>query len=125
MPLDLDRIQALCFDVDGTLSNTDDVYAKRFAGWLSHVPFIPAPQQASRHLVMWLESPGNALMGLSDTLGLDSLIFPFLNWMYRNVKTLRGDYLVVEGVAAMLPRLKPRFPMADSCSNVSLPTTSR
>ena len=26
MPLDLSRIRAICFDVDGTLSDTDDMW---------------------------------------------------------------------------------------------------
>jgi hypothetical protein len=31
MPLHLSRIRALCFDVDGTLSDTDDLLQARFA----------------------------------------------------------------------------------------------
>ena len=29
MSLDIPRVKALCFDVDGTLSDTDDYYAQK------------------------------------------------------------------------------------------------
>jgi phosphoglycolate phosphatase-like HAD superfamily hydrolase len=34
MTLDIPRIKALCFDVDGTLSDTDDVYVHKVARFL-------------------------------------------------------------------------------------------
>ena len=34
MPLDISRIKALCFDVDGTLSDTDDYYANKVVAFL-------------------------------------------------------------------------------------------
>jgi phosphoglycolate phosphatase-like HAD superfamily hydrolase len=34
MTLQIERIQALCFDIDGTLSDTDDVYVSKIARWL-------------------------------------------------------------------------------------------
>jgi N-acetyl-D-muramate 6-phosphate phosphatase len=112
MPLDLHRIQALCFDVDGTLSDSDDVYARQFSAWMKHVSLIRRPEQVARRLVMWMESPGTALMGLSDAVGLDSRIIPLINWMHRHVRRKRTDYLIVPGVAEMLPRLKQRYRMA-------------
>lgn len=112
MPLDLQRVRALCFDVDGTLSNSDDVYARRFSGWISRIPFVHGPEKIARRLVMAMESPGNALMSLADAIGLDGLIIPLIDWMYRNVNKQRTDYLVISGVAEMLPRLKQRYPMA-------------
>ena len=112
MPLDMARIQALCFDVDGTLSDTDDQYARRLTGWLSRISLIHSPDKIARRLVMWMESPGTALMSLSDAVGLDGLFIPVIDWMYRNVRKKRTDFLVVPGVAEMLPRLKRRYPMA-------------
>src|SRR5512140_3082758 len=99
MPLDLQRIQALCFDVDGTLSDTDDVYERRFTRWTSRIPLVREPQKLARRLVMWMENPGTALMGLGDTLGLDGLVIPAIDWLHRNVKQKPMDYLVVPGVA--------------------------
>ena len=112
MPIDRNRIRALCFDVDGTLSDSDDVYASQYAAWICRLPFARQPELLARRLVMWLESPGNAMMSLSDAIGLDRIAMPVIDWIYRHVPRKRTQYLVVPGVAEMLPRLKHRYPMA-------------
>ncbi len=112
MSLDLSRIQALCFDIDGTLSDSDDVYARQFSGWIKRISFIRGPEQVARRLVMWMESPGNALMSVSDAIGLDGHVIPLISWMYRPFRKKRTEYRIVPGVADMLLRLKQRYPMA-------------
>ena len=112
MPLDFSRIRALCFDVDGTLSDSDDLYARKYTDWLRRLRFIPHPEVVARRLVMGLESPGNALLSLSDAVGLDGLAIPVIDWVYRHLPRRRTEYLVIPGVAEMLPRLKQRYPMA-------------
>ena len=112
MALDLHRIQALCFDVDGTLSDTDDYYVNKFSGWLSCVPFIHDPQRDVRRLVMWAESPGNALLGLTDSIGLDDETIALISWMYRRRTKKIHQYLIVPGVQEMLCRLTERYPLA-------------
>ncbi len=112
MGIDVSRIQALCFDVDGTLSDSDDVYAAQYAHWIGRIPFVKHPDAVARRLVMWLESPGNLVMGTSDAIGLDTLAVPAIDWLYRTFPRKGTKYLVVAGVAEMLPRLKQRFPMA-------------
>ena len=82
MPLDIPRVRALCFDVDGTLSDTDDLYAGRLVRWIPRRLF-PDPQRVARRLVMWVESPGNALMGLPDRLHLDDELAALINWLSR------------------------------------------
>ena len=77
MALDLARIKALCFDVDGTLSDTDDLYAQKIVDILPRFLF-PNLMQTARRIVMWVESPGNALLGFADTLGLDDEMMAFL-----------------------------------------------
>ncbi|MCC7511706.1 MAG: HAD family hydrolase [Anaerolineae bacterium] len=111
MPLDLSRIRALCFDVDGTLSDTDDLYAGQAARFLPRFLFRD-PQRAARRLVMWIESPGNALMGIPDRFGLDDELAALVNWMNRHRKKRWKRYLLVPGVDAMLARLHGRYPMA-------------
>jgi N-acetyl-D-muramate 6-phosphate phosphatase len=112
MLLDLSRIRALCFDVDGTLSDSDDVYARQYTNWIRWLPFVRRPDVLARRLVMWLESPGNAMLSLSDTVGLDGIAIPVIDWVYRHLPRRRSECLVVPGVAEMLPRLKKRYPMA-------------
>ena len=111
MSLDLSRVRALCFDVDGTLSDTDDLYTQKL------MPFLPRflfrdPERAARRLVMWVESPGNALMGVPDRFGLDDELATLVNWMYRHRHKPWKKYLLVPGVDGMLERLHGRFPMA-------------
>ena len=114
MSLDFQRIKALCFDVDGTLSDTDDYYAGKSLRWLRYFPrfLIFDPERTARRLVMWAESPGNALLGLTDTIGLDDEIIALINWMYRHRRNKPHQYLVVPGVPEMLARLQPRYPLA-------------
>ncbi len=40
MPLDIDRIQAICFDVDGTLSDTDDLWVTNFVTRLAFLKIL-------------------------------------------------------------------------------------
>jgi HAD superfamily hydrolase (TIGR01509 family) len=112
MPLELQHIKALCFDVDGTLSDTDDYYVNRLSGWFRRLPWIHDPERLARRLVMWSESPGNALLGLADSLGLDDEMIAVIDWIYRHRRKRVHQYLIVPGVAEMLPRLKERYPLA-------------
>jgi HAD superfamily hydrolase (TIGR01509 family) len=112
MPLDRRRIQALCFDVDGTLSDSDDVFVRRFSGWIKRISLIREPEKVARRLVMWLESPGSAMMSLGDATGLDSYLIPLVDWMYRHSKKKRTDFMIVPGVPEMLARLKQHYPLA-------------
>lgn len=69
-PLDVTRIRAICFDVDGTLSDTDDRWVARMAGWLRPLGRQRAHRLA-RWLVMGLESPANWVYEMLDRLHLD------------------------------------------------------
>ncbi len=111
MPLDLARVRALCFDVDGTLSDTDDLYTRRLARLLPRRLFRD-PRHAARRIVMWSESPGNALLGLSDRLGLDDEIMALIDWLHRRQKRPWREFLIVPGVSEMLARLQGHYPMA-------------
>ncbi len=112
MSLDLARIQALCFDVDGTLSDSDDYYVGRIAARLEHLPFLSDPVRSARRLVMWMESPANAVLGLADTLGLDDEIISIIDWMYRHRKPPNRSLPVIAGVPDLLPQLHRRYPLA-------------
>lgn len=117
MPLDIPRIRALCFDVDGTLSDTDDLYVRKAVRCLPRFLFRDR-ERAARRFVMWIESPGNALMGIPDRFGLDDELAALINWLSRHpYRRLRGrrawkSYLLVPGVDELLAQLHGRFPMA-------------
>jgi N-acetyl-D-muramate 6-phosphate phosphatase len=111
MTLDLSRVRALCFDVDGTLSDTDDLYTQKLTGFLPRFLFKD-PERTARRLVMWVESPGNALMGIPDRFGLDDELAALVNWMYRHRRKPWKSFLLVPGVGEMLAHLHGHFPMA-------------
>lgn len=111
MPLDLPRIQALCFDVDGTLSDTDDLYTQRLLRFFPKFLFHD-PDHAARRFVMWAEAPGNALLGIADTLGIDDEMVAVINWMSRHRHQSSKKFLLVPGVDEMLAKLKGKYPMS-------------
>jgi HAD superfamily hydrolase (TIGR01549 family) len=111
MSFDPSRIKALCFDVDGTLSDTDDLYAQKISRFVPRLLFKDA-DRAARRFVMWSEAPGNALLGLADTLGLDDEMVAVINWLSRYRKNSHRSFLLVRGVDELLKQLHGRYPMA-------------
>jgi phosphoglycolate phosphatase-like HAD superfamily hydrolase len=111
MPLDIARIKALCFDVDGTLSDTDDLYAQKIVDILPRFLF-PDPMHTARRIVMWVEAPGNALLGFADTIGIDDEMTAFIDWMNRHRKHTLKKFLLVPGADEMLACMQGRYPMA-------------
>ncbi len=111
MSLDTRNIKALCFDVDGTLSDTDDLYVHKVMRFFPQ--FITKdPSHAARRFVMWIEAPGNALLGLADTLGLDDEMGAVINWLSQHRKPSLKQFLLVPGVDEMLKQFHGRFPMS-------------
>ena len=111
MPLETSRIKALCFDVDGTLSDTDEYYANKIAAFLPRFLFRD-PVHTARRLVMWIESPGNALLGFADRIGIDDEMVAFIDWLNRHRKSPLKKYLIVSGVEEMFKLMEGRYPMA-------------
>jgi phosphoglycolate phosphatase-like HAD superfamily hydrolase len=111
MSLDLNRIKALCFDVDGTLSDTDDLYSQKASRFFPRLIFKD-PDRTARRLVMWIEAPGNALLGLADTLGLDDEMIAVINWISLHRRHSSKEFLLVPGVDEMLKHLHGLYPMA-------------
>ena len=111
MPLDISRIQALCFDVDGTLSDTDDLYKQKLLRFFPKLLFRN-PDHAARRFVMWAEAPGNALLGIADTLGIDDEMTAFINWMSRHRHQSSKKFLLVPGVDEMLATFHGNYPMS-------------
>ena len=111
MSLDLTRIKALCFDVDGTLSDTDDLYARKVSPYLPRTIFSD-PDQTARRLVMWVESPGNALLGYADKIGMDDEMGAVIDRFSRAQPNTQKNFLLIPGVDEMLDALKGRYPMA-------------
>jgi phosphoglycolate phosphatase-like HAD superfamily hydrolase len=105
MPLHVSRIRALCFDVDGTLSDTDDQMVAALAEWLRD-------RDAARRLIMAAEAPANFLVGIPDLIGVDIPILSFADWLARTFPSRPKQYWLIPGVRELLEGLSRRYPLA-------------
>ena len=113
--LDISRIRAICFDLDGTLVDTDEKYVARAARWLRPISLIlpvSNPEALARRLVMAVETPVNATLGLFDRFHLDEFFGPLLDRLHRS----RGlaavnEIRLIPGALTTLERLGSRFPL--------------
>lgn len=116
MPLDISRIKAICFDVDGTLRDTDDQYTLRFERLFRPLKFLLPGGDAhrfARRFVMWAEGPGNALLSIPDRLHIDDELARLGDWLHhRGIGGQNHDYLLIDGTHRMLERLRPHFKMS-------------
>ena len=116
MPLNTDRIKALCFDVDGTLRDTDDQMVETWSRWLRPIAALVPGRDAqgiARRLVMLLESPATYLFGVSDRLGFDHILVMIGDML--QVIGLRGEDKggpLIDGAGETIARLHQRFPMS-------------
>jgi HAD superfamily hydrolase (TIGR01509 family) len=116
MPLDLTRIRALCFDVDGTLRDTDDQMVQQLADLLKPVSFLLPGQDtqlSARRIIMYMEGPSNFVKGLIDTLGIDGPLARLGDRFSKPCDQPKTQPpLIVPGVREMLAALSRRFPLA-------------
>jgi len=109
------RVRGLFFDVDGTLSDTDDVLVARLARWLRPWRWVfphYTPERLARRVVMALETPVNALYAWPDRLGLDDELVRLLAWLGRHLPHRPPEWRLVPGVRPMLAELSRRYPLA-------------
>ncbi|MCB2209479.1 HAD-IA family hydrolase [bacterium] len=116
--IDTARINALLFDVDGTLSNTDDRYVSRLARGLAPFDWLfqdRDPSRFARWLVMAIDAPANSLYSLADRLGLDKPFFKFINWISRKSRLKRHPkdrFWIIAGIEEMVATLHGHYPLA-------------
>ena len=116
MGIDPTRVKAICFDVDGTLSDTDDMWVEKFSKRMHWVRFLFPKGDArpfARWLVMVLETPGNLVYEILDSLHLDDDVARLFSWMAkRNFGRKPKHFWLVPKVEEMLHVLKEKYPMA-------------
>jgi HAD superfamily hydrolase (TIGR01549 family) len=115
MPLQVSRIRAICFDVDGTLSDTDDVMVAQLTELLKpfHVLFPGRDlTRVARGIVMEAEAPANFVYGIPDLIGLDDEIFALRDWIVRQSKKNTRPFQLVPGTTEMLETLGKRYPLS-------------
>jgi N-acetyl-D-muramate 6-phosphate phosphatase len=117
MPLDVARIRGICFDVDGTLSDTDDQWTERLERMLQPLKFVFPNQRAhdfSRRLIIGIESPGNFAYQLLDRLRLDDEAMRAFHWLQhlRNHAHRPGHFLLIPHVDEALHFFHLHYSMA-------------
>jgi phosphoglycolate phosphatase len=107
------EIDAILFDLDGTLVETDDDAVNMLARRLTPLKWLlPGrnTQQAARHIVMACEGPSNSFLTLLDRVGLDDNLLDLGDRLGR----MRGLYTPinfrpVDGVGDVLQDLSHRY----------------
>jgi len=115
MALDVAKIKAVIFDIDGTLSDSDDQMVNQVERLVKPFTFFisgKARTAFARWLVMAVESPGNFIYSMADRFDLDSLFIRLLDHRSRNRKHKLRSYRLIPEVNEMLASLSPRFPLA-------------
>lgn len=115
MAIDLSRIRALCFDVDGTLSDTDDLWVGRFEELLNPLRFAFPKRDVhsfSRSLVMGIETPGNFVYHFLDRLGLDDEVARLVKRFSHQPRRKPGQFWIVPQVKEALVALQKSYPLA-------------
>lgn len=109
------RIEAILFDLDGTLIDTDDQAVASLGRYLAPLARLFAfnPDALARRLVMRAETPGNALMTLFDLVGLDDNIFAVGDTLrrWRGLHPRRNLPLIA-GADSALRALSGRYRLA-------------
>lgn len=116
MALEINRIQAICFDVDGTLSDTDDQWAAALERRLHLVRGLFPSQEVrpfARWAIMCAETPGNLVYHLLDRFDIDDQIGRFYNFMSRSkVGRQPKTFWLIQGVHEAICLLQQHYPLA-------------
>jgi phosphoglycolate phosphatase-like HAD superfamily hydrolase len=109
LPFDPAEMDAIFFDMDGTLINTDDADVARWATRAARVYKAPdRAANAGRQIVMSMESPVNGLFTVLDFVGLDTPAVRLL--IALNGGTDQQDSIPpIDGAPDMIHRLAERY----------------
>jgi phosphoglycolate phosphatase-like HAD superfamily hydrolase len=116
MTIDFNRVKAICFDVDGTLSDTDDQFVQKLIKIANHLRFIlPGSDihRIARKLVMLTEGPGNWVYSLADKIGLDNKIVAIGDRLYEmGIGKSAQPFQLIRGGREMLANLQNHYPLS-------------
>lgn len=103
------EIQAILFDMDGTLVDTDDEMTEKVARWIR--PLLgERGNRLARWIIMKIESPANALITLADKLHLDEPLKWFTTWRQsRRQGPFIGNFHIIPGVLEMLHAIPSHY----------------
>lgn len=113
--LDLSEIKGLLFDIDGTISDTDDHMVDRLCRALQPVSWLfrdRNPKPFARWVVMAVETPANILYNLVDRLGVDEFFTKAVSRFSGAKQTSEKSheqFWLIPGTREMLETLRPHF----------------
>ena len=123
---DPSRVRALCFDIDGTLADTDDHLVAKLADMLDAVPLVSGrrAERLARQAVMKAATPVNGAYAKLDEFGLD-VPLSALRRRLRSIRRRVADpgrtrnpqaidevpHEMMAGVKEMIVALADHFPM--------------
>jgi N-acetyl-D-muramate 6-phosphate phosphatase len=114
MPFDLARVKGLCFDIDGTLSDTDDAYVSRLKHGLRNFRFLfrhEDPTRFARWLVMSTESPMNSFYHWLDKHSLDDEAARLFSWLAQRNKARVKTFWLMRGTTELLNFVQEHYPL--------------
>jgi HAD superfamily hydrolase (TIGR01509 family) len=116
--IEVSHVRGLLFDVDGTLSDTDDHLVDRMAKHLTPFAWLHKDgdtQHIAGALVMAIETPANFFYNLADRLHLDKPLAKVYDWLTRkrHEKIPAEEWFwIIPGVQSMLDYFYGNLPMA-------------
>ncbi|MDO9546542.1 MAG: HAD family hydrolase [Pelolinea sp.] len=114
MDIQIEQVKAILFDIDGTLSDSDDLLVQKVERVLKPFTFYFSQEKRrafSRWLVMTAESPGNFIYNLADRFDLDSLFIRTLNRLSMKKKRRIKRYRIIPGSTELLTQLSGTYPL--------------
>ncbi len=110
------NVQAILFDLDGTLIDSDDVLVEQWAARLERLPLLNRlynGRRLARRLVMVAETPMNALITLLDLVGLDERFFQTSEWLRLVMGHSKpSQYVAVDGTVRFIQEASKRYDLA-------------
>ena len=106
------QIEAVLFDLDGTLIDTDNVVVDRLAHRLAPIARLMSRDAThlARRLAMRAETPGNMLFTMFDWLGLDDNLFAIGDTLRRwRGMSPRHGAAIIPGAGEVLHGLRPHY----------------
>ncbi len=116
--IDLAKVRGFLFDVDGTLSDTDDHVVARITRFLNPVAWLwkhNNPHHFARWIVMAAETPATFLYSTAGLLGFDtrlSIVYSHIS-RRRHAKTPDHErFWIVPGVIEMIDSLSKHYQLS-------------
>ncbi len=114
--VDVQRVRAILFDMDGTLAETDEEYLRRLVRLTRPVSLLFGRAPAARVLRQWMmasEGVASFLITVPDRLGIDRPLAALTDFVVQWRGLGRpGRFQVVQGVPEMLAQLSRRYSLA-------------